>query len=121
MTTTKMTYSAALTFVAENFDLPEDVAERIESLKVQLDKRNTKRTGKPTKTQRENAEVKDNIANLLVGKQMQCKSVAKKMGISPQKCSALLTQLVKEGRVERIQEKKSAPALFSVPDEGQGE
>jgi predicted transcriptional regulator len=56
-----------------------------------------------------------------VGKQMQCKDVAVAMGISPQKCSALLTQLVKDGRVERTQEKKSGPALFSVPEVEEGE
>lgn len=65
--TTKMTYSAALSFVLDNVtDLPEDVIERLTALKTQTDKRNatpTKRVHAADKP--ENVALADRVTEVL--------------------------------------------------------
>jgi len=62
---TKMTYVAALSYVLENVaDLPADVAEKLTALKEQTEKRNTA-DRKPTKTQVQNAELSEVVAEVL--------------------------------------------------------
>ena len=113
---TKMTYAQAIDFALQllNENVFEDVEEekatameRLEALKVQLAKRN-KGERKPTKTQRENeglkAEVAEFLRHTLQG--MQCKDIGAQFGVSGQKASALLKQLVDVGSLERITEKR---------------
>ena len=62
---TKMTYVAALSYVLENVaDLPADVAEKLTALKEQTEKRNAA-DRKPTKTQVQNAELSEVVAEVL--------------------------------------------------------
>lgn len=103
---TKMTYAIAIDN-AINGNITDEVREKLEALKVQLAKRN-KGERKPTKTQRENeglkAEVAEFLRHTLQG--MQCKDIAAHFGVSGQKMSALLTQLVKAEIVEKYTEKR---------------
>lgn len=64
---------------------------------AKLDKRNEKRSSKPSKTAIANAPIKDGIANLLVEKPMTASEVGVAMEITTQKASALLRQLVEDG------------------------
>lgn len=119
---TKMTYTTAIETVASYLmtaELPEDVAvaiDRLGELREQISKRNTKTAGKPTKTQRENAEVKDRIRECLSHtlEGMKCGEVAAEVGISGQKCSALLSQMIKAGEVTKREEKRVS--LFLLPE-----
>lgn len=63
---------------------------------------------KPTKSQRDNAEIKDVIMLLLadVAAPVRATEIAAEMGLSVQKITALLRQLVDDGRVTRHQDKK---------------
>jgi predicted transcriptional regulator len=101
---TKMTYAIAIDN-AINGNITDEVREKLEALKVQLAKRN-KGERKPTKTQRENEGIKTDILALLTEEGKQCKTIAEALGISGQKCSALLTQLVNDGLAEKYSEKR---------------
>lgn len=116
MTMTKMTYGEALSHVLTNCTLPEEVAERLTALQESLAKRNANKTSKPTKTQRENADVKVKVMELLTANPdgMQAKDVAVALELtSPQKASALLNQLVKSGELEKVEGEKKV-TLFKV-------
>lgn len=101
---TKMTYVNAIDS-ALNGVINDEVREKLEALKVQLAKRNSGSRGL-TKTQRENEGVKDSILGILTAEGKQCKDIAETIGISGQKCSALLKQLVDEGKAEKYAEKR---------------
>ena len=122
MTTTKTTYistiNAVLTAINEkSFEgiTPEHV-EKLIALGQSLEKRNHAKSGKPTKKQTENADVKAKIVEYLwTHDHVRCGDLATAVGISGQKCSALLSQLVKAGAVVKTEEKRVA--LFSLADE----
>lgn len=118
--TTKTTYvstiNAVLTAInKQSFEgITAEHVEKLIALGQSLEKRNTAKSGKPTKTQRENAEVKDAIlAKLSSTEGKRCGDIAAEVGISGQKCSALLSQLVKTGEVVKTEEKRVA--LFTLP------
>lgn len=111
----KMTYVNALETVLAGAEMTDEVKEKLEQLKASLIKRNTK-TGerKPTKTQKENAEIKANIAEFLTGKEpMKAGEIAAQFGISVQKASALLKQMVDEAIVTKGEGEKKA-TVFSI-------
>ena len=58
--TDKMTNRKALTYVMENFDLPDDVAEKLSAMLTALDKKSGG-TRKPTANQIANEELKTRI------------------------------------------------------------
>lgn len=102
---TKMTYAVAIDS-ALNGNITDEVRERLETLKGQLAKRNSANR-KPTKTQRENASLKEDIfAYVSENGAKRASEVGAYFGISGQKASALLKQIVDEGRFERTSEKK---------------
>lgn len=101
---TKMTYAIAIDN-AINGNITDEVREKLEALKVQLAKRNGKER-KPTKAQRENEGIKTDILGILTEEGKQCKDIAEALGISGQKCSALLKQLVDAGLAEKYSEKR---------------
>lgn len=114
MTNAKMTYVKALDYVlgmngvvleSDVVDIPEDVVERLTALKATLEKRGTA-SRKPTKTQKENESVKAQILDILSSDGRQCGEIANAVGISGQKCSALLKQLVESGDAEKFVEKR---------------
>lgn len=103
-TMTKMTYVNAIDN-AINGTLTEETIEKLQALKAQLVKRaNGER--KPTKVQRENEGVKSEILAVLTSEGKQCKEISEAVGISGQKCSALLKQLVESGVAEKYTEKR---------------
>ena len=101
---TKMTYVQALE-IAINAVADEVAVERLEALKAQLVKRSGAER-KPTKAQMENEGIKARILETLTAEGQQCKAIAEALGISGQKCSALLKQLVDAKVVEKYTEKR---------------
>jgi DNA-binding transcriptional regulator GbsR (MarR family) len=113
---TKMTYVNAidnildteefLTMNVTEFDVTATM-EKLRALKAQLEKRNgADGNRKPTKAQVANEGTKADILALLSAEGKQCKDIADALGISGQKCSALLKQLVDTGKAEKYTEKR---------------
>lgn len=105
---TNMTYAKALEIAIATVSDAEAI-EKLEALKVQLEKRNSRKSDKPTKTQVENLSIKSAIKEALAEAEgMTATEVANAVGISLAKATALLTQLVKAEEVKRNVEKKVA-------------
>lgn len=101
----KMTYATAIDS-ALNGNITDEVREKLEALKVQLAKRNSGER-KPTKTQKENESLKEDIfAYVSENGAKRAGDVATHFGISGQKASALLKQIVDSGRLEKYAEKR---------------
>ena len=98
-------------------DLSNEVKDKLTALRDQIAKRNATKSDKPTKTQRENAEVKARILECLTHtlQGLRCGEIANEIGISGQKCSALLSQLVKSGEVVKREGEKRV-TLFLLPE-----
>lgn len=78
-----------------------------------------KRSSKPTKAQKENVGVKNDILAVLAdGKARTAKEIADEIGRSTAKVASLLTQTVKDGKVEKIAptKTKDAPTYVGVAD-----
>ena len=108
---TKLTYvnaiNAALRAInGEDIENKVEVSEKLIALGQSLEKRNASKSGKPTKKQAENGNVKTEILKVLTAEGQKCGEIAEKVGISGQKCSALLTQLVNTEQVEKYIEKR---------------
>lgn len=90
-------------------------AEQFEFLKERALKSIRKASGerKPTKKQTENEGIKANIV-LTLGEGQTATQVAQGYGISVQKASALLKQMVDAGTVVRVQDKKTV--LFKAAE-----
>lgn len=99
-----MTYVQALDAAIETMTL-EEVRDKLTALREQLEKR---RSGerKPTKTQKENENIKAEIANVLSDVGMQAKDVGAAVNISSQKAAALLKQMVEAGLADKYTEKR---------------
>jgi DNA-binding MarR family transcriptional regulator len=99
-------YMAVYAILADRGEanLADFIAGRIN----QLDKR-AKAPRKPTQEQLENVAYKDEIVNVLANatEDMRATAVANEIGVSVQKASALLRQLVKDGFVERVEDGKA--------------
>ena len=100
----KMTYAQALE-IAINAVTDEIAVEKLEALKAQLVKRSGAER-KPTKAQVENEGIKARILETLTAEGQQCKVIAETIGISGQRCSALLKQLIDSGLAEKYTEKR---------------
>ena len=113
MTNTKLTYVSTLNAVltainTQSFEgITAEHVEKLIALGQSLEKRNATKSNKPTKAQRENAEVKQKILDTLtVTEGKRCGDIANELGISGQKCSALLSQLVTSGKVTKTEGEK---------------
>ena len=121
----KITYVEALSTILNTCEIAPEVRERLEALRAQLEKRNSVKSGgerKPTKTQTENATIKENLMAAMA-ENPEPKTVAELIaagafpeGTSSQKATALLTQLVRVGMVKR-EEVKGGKAVFSPAGE----
>ena len=109
---TKMTYIEALNVALEAVENAE-VVEKLEALKAQLEKRNASKG--QTKAQKANEGLKAEIL-AFVGEAgaVRAGDVATQFGISGQKASALLNQLVKAEALVKFAEKKVP--LFKVAE-----
>jgi hypothetical protein len=110
----KMTYVDALTVAIDCVTLPEDVREKLDALRAQQMKRNSAEK-KPTKTQQENEVLKSAMVDAMLahGEKVTIKELMTLMKldpltVSPQKVSALMTQMVKAGTVAREEVKHVA-------------
>lgn len=101
---TKMTYVDALNYALTNCEMPKEVFERLTDLRDANVKRSSER--KPTAKQTENIAIKTNlmIAMYAFAKYVTIDDIRAKeefAGMSTQKLSALLSQLMKEGKIVR--------------------
>ena len=106
---TKLTYSQALEVAINAVD--GEVAEKLKALKASIDKKNaSKGERKPTATQKANVGIKEEILVVLADGAKTVTEVAKALDgeLSNQKVSALLRQLIADGKVERFEEKRKA-------------
>lgn len=108
----KMTNVKAINYVLGNCDVPADVKEKLEKMRDQFVKKNGAER-KPTANQTENAGLKVAIvAGMEVGKKYTItdlmKAIPQLADLSNQRVSALVRQLIEEGKVERTEEKRKA-------------
>lgn len=81
-------------------NISDEMNAKATALIAGLDKRNEQRKGKPSKTAVANEPVKKAIVEYLQGKgTLTASAVGEGMGISTQKASALLRQIVESGLV----------------------
>lgn len=107
----KMTYVDALNFAIENLSNDEVVA-KLTALRDATAKRNAA-DRKPTKTQKENENIKSDILDFLADGEPHTvteimQGVPSLNGASNQKASSLVSQLVKAGTVVREEIKRKA-------------
>lgn len=97
----KMTYAEAINS-ALNANLSDEVKDRLNDLLVSLANRNKKGgERKPTKVQKENEVLKASIMESF-GEPQTASAVAEQFGISNQKASALLNQLVADNLLKKF-------------------
>lgn len=105
MATKREMFALIASALADNAEVVEFCNHEVEL----LDRKRGQAT-KPSKRQLENAEVKGRILEVLGESDapMTCGALAEVLGITGQRCSALLTQLVKAEAVCKTYEKKVA-------------
>lgn len=112
--TDKMTNVKALIFVKENCELPEDVSAKIDAMIVSFEKKAANK--KATKTQEENAGIKEVIKSVLTTEGVTVSEIQTKdaalANLSNQKISALLRQMIESGDVVKTIDKKKS--FFSL-------
>lgn len=118
---TKVSYVAAITNAMNicGDALDAESRSKLEALIGQLNKRNSATSTAMTKTQKENVGVKQTIVELLrkLGTPVTVTSLLSEpelTGFTNQKVSALLTQLINDGIVIKIVEKRQS--LFKLAD-----
>lgn len=109
----KVTRKSAIAYVLDNCTVPEDVREKLVSMKAQLDKAPAKGDRKPTKTQVANEGFKQVIVeNMEPGRLYTVTELSKEMPfgeeLSTQRVSALVRQLKDAGSVIRTEDKRKA-------------
>ena len=110
----KMTKKNAIAYVIENCEVPQDVMEKLVSMKAQLEKAsNRKGERKPTKTQIANEGFKAIIVeNMEPGRLYTVTELSKEIPfgeeLSVQRVSALVRQLKESGAVVRTEDKRKA-------------
>ena len=107
----KMTNKKALTYVLDNCEIPADVADKLEGMLAQLEKRSTAER-KPSARQLENETLKEYILDAMepdrlysVGEMIK-EFTFLPTDITPQRVSALMTQLVGDNKVTREVDKR---------------
>jgi hypothetical protein len=116
MATNKMTNKGALQFVLDTYDVPAEVAEKLQSMVTQLEKKSGAER-KPTARQVENTKVKEKIASQMepnvlytVGEMLKKFDTTEDM--TSQRLTALLCQMEEDGLVEKTKDK--GKSLFSL-------
>jgi hypothetical protein len=108
----KITNVKALAYVIENYDLPADVAEKIEKIKATYEKKSSGER-KPTERQIANKAIEVKIAEAMNPDQLYTVSELMKIvpelaGLSNQRASAIVRGMKEAGTVERVEEKRKA-------------
>jgi len=102
-------FEAIKAVVVDNAEMVDFINHEIELVQ----KRNSRKSSKPTKKQTENLAIKEAIKDMLANAEgMTATEVATAVNVSPAKATALLTQLVKAEEIKRTVEKKVA--RFSI-------
>lgn len=110
MKTTKKEYFTTIKGIIEDTTV-ENKEEILNFINHEIELLNRKSVkSEQTKTQKENIKIKENIAEILTdfNKPVTVSEIIAVNGLSNQKVSALLRQMVKDGKVERTEEKKKA-------------
>jgi len=94
----KMSYVAAVDAVLSGAEITDEVRERLEALKVSLEKRASHKTEGPTKAQKERAELAERVFALLESEREYTNAdiaglVPELEGATPQKISPLMKLL----------------------------
>lgn len=112
--TNKMTNVKALAYVLENCELPEEIREKCEAMKASFEKRASRKSNGPTKAQKANAEIAEQIATAMVAGECYGSAeiaglVAALDGASPQKVTGVMKGLIANGTVvaEKVKGKAS--------------
>lgn len=125
--TAKMTKATAFAIaleLVENSTLENkaEVAAKISKEIENIQKKNGSASGKPTKTQLENAATAHEMAEWMeAGVEYSITDLSKTcpavLGFNPQKIRPMLTTLIKEGVVERKEGKGGKPLFIKVEEE----
>ena len=125
MKSEKLTYSKALETVitAGQGIYSDEVIEKLEALKAQLEKRATTKSGKETKAQREAREFTESVYTVLSSQTeaVRCGDLATQLGVSGQRVSAALSKLVKAGLVVKSEGEKHVSLFAVAPVEAEAE
>ena len=118
----KMTYVKALEAAIDMFHQggqvdAEDVAvvEKLEALKAQLAKKHNYKAGKPTKAQKENAELVEKMVAFVADHgPVTCADLEAEFGLSNQKVAALLNKAGKDKFVKVVEAKGKVKAQWDL-------
>lgn len=112
MTNTKVTRKSALEYVLANYELPAEIAEKLDSM-VAAEVKKASAIRKPTPNQVENKSIKSALFELMeIGVRYRAMELAKLYNeshganISGQRVSALLRQMKLDGDVSKVEEKR---------------
>ena len=122
-TTTKTTNKSALNYVISHYgeELPSEVLDKLEVMLIQLDKRSAAER-KPSARQLENEVLKGQILETMEPNRWYSISEMVKeflffpTDITPQRCSALMSQLADAGKVKREVVKRKVLFCVCVED-----
>lgn len=94
----------------------EEITEHAKAMIASLDKRNATRTSKPSKTQLENAPIKEAILDVIaeMNAEVSASELHERLNISVQKASSLCRQLVEEGKLSKGERKEKGKGLVKV-------
>ena len=94
----------------------EEITEHAKAMIASLDKRNAARTSKPSKTQLENAPIKEAILDVIaeMNAEVSASELHERLNISVQKASSLCRQLVEEGKLSKGERKEKGKGLVKV-------
>ena len=94
----------------------EEITEHAKAMIASLDKKNAARTSKPSKTQLENAPIKEAILGVIAEMNAEASAsvLLERLNISAQKASSLCRQLVEEGKLSKGERKEKGKGLVKV-------
>ena len=94
----------------------DEITEHAKAMIASLDKRNSARTSKPSKTQLENAPIKEAILGVIaeMNAEVSASELHERLNISVQKASSLCRQLVEEGKLSKGERKEKGKGLVKV-------
>ena len=94
----------------------EEITEHAKAMIASLDKRNAARTSKPSKTQLENAPIKEAVLGVIaeMNAEVSASELHERLNISVQKASSLCRQLVEEGKLSKGERKEKGKGLVKV-------
>lgn len=94
----------------------EEITKHAKAMIASLDKRNAVRTSKPSKTQLENAPIKEAILGAIaeMNAEVSASELHERLNISVQKASSLCRQLVEEGKLSKGERKEKGKGLVKV-------